>query len=54
MDISSNIKQLKEVLGILLFIIFIIKMKLSEYWKEFNEWYKNIPELEELHNIYRF
>ncbi len=53
MDISSNIKQLKED-GYTIINNVYNKHEIKEYWDEFNLWHTNVPELEELHNLIDF
>ena len=53
MDIINNIKQLKEE-GYTIIHNVYNKEEILEYWKEFNLWHTNVPELEELHNLIDF
>tara|TARA_B110000444_G_C18727280_1_gene541527 strand:- start:162 stop:1046 length:885 start_codon:yes stop_codon:yes gene_type:complete len=53
MDISNNIKQLKE-LGYTIIHNVYNEEEIIEYWKEFNLWHTNVPKLEELHNLIDF
>lgn len=53
MDISYNIQQLKED-GYTIIHNVYNNDEINEYWKEFNLWHTNVPELEELHNLIDF
>tara|TARA_B100000902_G_scaffold399948_1_gene473899 strand:+ start:12296 stop:13180 length:885 start_codon:yes stop_codon:yes gene_type:complete len=53
MDILNNIKQLKED-GYTIIHNVYYNDEIIEYWKEFNLWHTNVPELEELHNLIDF
>ena len=53
MDISNNIQQLKED-GYTIIHNVYNNDEIIEYWKEFNLWHTNVPELEELHNLIDF
>ena len=53
MDISYNIQQLKED-GYTIIHNVYNNDEIIEYWKEFNLWHTNVPELEELHNLIDF
>jgi len=53
MDISNNIKQLKED-GYTIIHNVYNQSEIEEYWKEFNLWHSKIPALQELHDIIDF
>tara|TARA_Y100000389_G_scaffold191373_1_gene217465 strand:+ start:1565 stop:2449 length:885 start_codon:yes stop_codon:yes gene_type:complete len=53
MDISNNIKQLKED-GYTIIHNVYNEEEIIEYWNEFNLWHTNVPELKELHNLIDF
>ena len=53
MDISNNIKQLKED-GYTIIHNVYNENEIAEYWKEFNLWHTNIPELKKLHDLIDF